>query len=69
MTGQLLFIVVLVGVLYTGYFAIQSTELPLWENLLLNLANSTAWGISLELRLLEQPLLLSFTDVDVSIFS
>jgi hypothetical protein len=46
---QTLLIISLVGLLYAGYIWIQST---IWENpiqpLLLNLLNSTAWGISLE---------------------
>ena len=45
---QLLFIIVLIGVLYAGYFWIQSTEMPWLEMMTLNLLNSTIWGVSLE---------------------
>lgn len=46
---QVLFMVVLVSLLYFGYFWIQSTEMPLWKASILNMGNSTIWGISLEL--------------------
>ena len=37
-----------VAVLYFGYFYIQSTDMELWRQFLLNGINSTIWGISLE---------------------
>ena len=46
--AQVLFMVVLVSLLYFGYFWIQSTEMPLWKASILNGINSTIWGISLE---------------------
>ena len=41
--------VVLIALLYSAFFWIQSTNFSWLETLLLNLSCSTAWGISLEL--------------------
>jgi len=49
MLCQVVFMASLVIILYSGYFWIQSTEMSLWTNFGLNMANSTAWGICLEL--------------------
>lgn len=49
MLVQILLMVGMVTLLYCGYYAIQSMEMSLVLNVTLNLANSTCWGIFLEL--------------------